>query len=157
MEKSSKWTSKDCLPGAAVTMLSLRSIELSPVWASAGRIIKPAMSASLGNAARSDFKCFLISGRIMKCHPAAASRRAPERYTSGLRKDHVWSSFVKGRENLFRCVVLEHHMIESRKSGDLKWGSGLDFIYSDQRCDTFTSFDECAFEFSIRYLKCAES
>ena len=41
--------------------------------------------------------------------------------------------------------------------GDLKWGPGLDFIYGDQRCDTFTSFDDCAFEFSIRHLKCAES
>ena len=58
---------------------------------------------------------------------------------------------------MFRCVVLEHHMIESRKSGDLKWGSGLDFIYSDQRGDTFTSFDDGALEFSIRQLKCAES
>jgi hypothetical protein len=52
-------------------------------------------------------------------------------YVLGLRKYHVWSSFVKGSEEFIRCVVLEHHMIESRKSGDLKWGSGLDFIYSD--------------------------
>lgn len=43
-------------------------------------------------------------------------------------KDHVWYSFVKGRENLIRCVVLEHHMIESPRAA--MWRTVVRFFIS---------------------------